>query len=70
MDWAAVGYQTGLAYFVSLTFYQLGLLFTGKGFGFGTLVALVLLAGFLYLLFRPYKDLSSSNIDKVENISA
>ncbi|GAA0120727.1 MULTISPECIES: ferrous iron transport protein B [Clostridium] len=68
--WAAVGYQTGLAYFVSLTFYQLGLLFTGKGFGFGTLVALVLLAGFLYLLFRPYKDLSSSNIDKVENISA
>jgi len=71
--WAAVGYQTGLAYVVALTVYQLGSLFTGKGFGVGTLVALVLLAGFLYMLFRPYKDFSNStNIkgDKVEDISA
>lgn len=71
--WVAVGYQTGLAYVVSLTVYQLGSLFTGKGFGVGTLVALVLLAGFLYMLFRPYKDFSNStNIkdDKGENISA
>ena len=71
--WAAVGYQTGLAYVVALTVYQLGSLFTGKGFGVGTLVALVLLAGFLYMLFRPYKDFpNSTNIkgDKGENISA
>ncbi|ARC85163.1 ferrous iron transport protein B [Clostridium argentinense CDC 2741] len=71
--WVAVGYQTGLAYVVALTVYQLGSLFTGKGFGIGTLVALVLLAGFLYMLFRPYKDFSNStNIkdDKGENISA
>ncbi len=71
--WAAVGYQTGLAYVVALTVYQLGSLFTGKGFGVGTLVALVLLAGFLYMLFRPYKNFpNSTNIkdDKGENISA
>ncbi|ABS42762.1 ferrous iron transport protein B [Clostridium botulinum] len=71
--WIAVGYQTGLAYGVALTFYQLGLLFTGKGFGIGTLVALVLLAWFLYMLFRPQKDFSNStNIkgDRTENISA
>lgn len=71
--WVAVGYQTGLAYVVALTVYQLGSLFTGKGFGVGTLVALVLLAGFLYMLFRPYKNFpNSTNIkdDKGENISA
>ncbi|KEI80411.1 ferrous iron transport protein B [Clostridium botulinum] len=70
--WLAVGYQTGLAYAVALVVYQLGSLFTGKGFGIGTLVALVLLAGFLYMLFRPYKDLTSSTnhtSNKVENIS-
>ncbi|HDK7137567.1 TPA: ferrous iron transport protein B [Clostridium botulinum] len=71
--WLAVGYQTGLAYGVAFTVYQLGSLFTGKGFGIGTLIALVLLAGFLYLLFRPYKDLTNSTnhrSNKVENISA
>ncbi|MCC5425191.1 ferrous iron transport protein B [Clostridium botulinum] len=71
--WLAVGYQTGLAYGVAFTVYQLGSLFTGKGFGIGTLVALVLLVGFLYLLFRPYKDLTNSTnhrSNKVENISA
>ncbi|MCJ8171528.1 ferrous iron transport protein B [Clostridium botulinum] len=71
--WLAVGYQTGLAYGVAFTVYQLGSLFTGKGFGIGTLIALVLLVGFLYLLFRPYKDLTNSTnhrSNKVENISA
>ncbi|MDU6878267.1 ferrous iron transport protein B [Clostridium tepidum] len=71
--WISVGYQTALAYGVSLTFYQLGLFVTGKGFGVGTLVALVLLAWFLYMLFRPQKKFSDSiNIkrERVENISA
>ncbi|NFS06602.1 ferrous iron transport protein B [Clostridium botulinum] len=71
--WLAVGYQTGLAYGVAFTVYQLGSFFTGKGFGIGTLIALVLLVGFLYLLFRPYKDLTNSTnhkSNKVENISA
>ncbi len=50
--WFAIGYQCGLAYIVSLCIYQFGTLFTGGGFGFWTVVALALLAGILYLLFR------------------
>lgn len=51
--WIALGFQTGLAYVMSLIVYQLGMLFTGGGFGIGAIVALVFLAGILYLLFRP-----------------
>ncbi len=50
--WFAIGYQCGLAYVVALCIYQLGTLLTGGGFGLWTAVALLLLAGFLYLLFR------------------
>jgi len=53
--WFAIGYQCGLAYVVSLCIYQIGMLFTGV-FGFGTIVALLLLVGFIYLLVRPYKE--------------
>ena len=48
----AIGYMCGFAYLVSLMVYQFGRLFTGGGFGVGTVAALVVLAGFLYLLFR------------------
>ncbi len=51
--WAAIGYQCGFAYVVSLCVYQLGMLFTGGGFGAGAIAALLLAAGFLYLLFKP-----------------
>lgn len=54
--WIAIGYQTLLAYVVSLCVYQLGTLFTTGAFGIGTVLAFLLLAGFLYLLFRPYKE--------------
>ncbi len=53
--WFAIGYQCGLAYVVSLCLYQIGMLFTGV-FGIGTIVAVLLLAGFIYLLVRPYKE--------------
>ncbi len=53
--WFAVGYQTILAYIVSLCVFQLGSLFTAGIFGFGTVVAILLVIGFLYLLLRPYK---------------
>ena len=49
--WFAIGYQCGLAYVVSLCIYQIGTLLTGGGFGIGTVVAFVLVAAFLYLLF-------------------
>ncbi|GBU29364.1 ferrous iron transporter B [Treponema sp. R8-4-B8] len=50
--WAAIGYQCGLAYIVSLCIYQFGMMFTGH-FGFGTVVAFLLTAGFAYMLFKP-----------------
>ena len=53
--WFAVGYQTGLAYLVSLCIYQVGTLITTGYFGFGTVVAFFLIAGLFYLLFRPYQ---------------
>lgn len=54
--WFTVGYQTLLAYVVSLCVYQLGTMFTTGAFGVGTVVAFLLVIGFLYLLFRPYKE--------------
>lgn len=55
----AIGYQTLLAYVVSLCVYQIGTLAAGGSFGIGTAAALVLIAGFLYLLFRPYQESST-----------
>ena len=54
--WFAIGYQTLLAYVVSLCIYQIGTLITAGTFGVGTVVAFLLIIGFLYLLFRPYKE--------------
>ena len=61
--WFAIGYQCGLAYVVALCIYQLGTLFTGGGFGIGTVVAILLVIGFLYLLFRPYKEATDLKVD-------
>ena len=61
--WFAIGYQCGLAYVVALCIYQLGTLFTGGGFGIGTVVAILLVIGFLYLLFRPYKEATELKVD-------
>ena len=49
----AVGYQTVFAYAVSLCVYQFGTLLTGGGFGIGTIAAVAVAAGFLWLLTRP-----------------
>ena len=57
--WFAIGYQCGLAYIVSLCIYQIGTLFTTGAFGLGTVVAFLLVAGFIYLLVRPYKESTS-----------
>jgi ferrous iron transport protein B len=53
--WIAIGYQCGFAYLVSLCINQIGSLFT-QGFGIGTVVALVIIVAFIYLLVRPYKQ--------------
>lgn len=54
--WFAVGYQTILAYIVAMCIYQIGTLITTGTFGIGTVVAFVFVAGFVYLLLRPYKE--------------
>jgi ferrous iron transport protein B len=54
--WFAIGYQCGLAYLVSLCIYQFGTVLTGGGIGIGTIAAVIVLAGFIYLLVRPYKE--------------
>lgn len=54
--WFAIGYQCLLAYCVSLCVYQIGTFLSTGTVGVGFLVALLILAGFLWLLFRPYKS--------------
>ena len=49
----AISYMTVFAYFISMIVYQIGGLFTGEAsFGPFTVVAIVLLATIIYLLFR------------------
>ena len=61
--WFAIGYQCVFAYAVSLCIYQFGSLFTGGGVGIGTIAAVLVVIGFLYLLFRPYKESTSLNMN-------
>lgn len=62
--WFAIGYQTILAYAASLCVYQVGTLITAGTFGIGTVVACIIIVGFLYLLFRPYKESQSLTVPK------
>lgn len=61
--WFAIGYQTLLAYAVSLCVFQFGSLLTGGGFTIGTVAAILILAGFMYLLLRPYKESATLNVN-------
>ena len=54
--WFAIGYQCGLAYLVSLCVYQIGNVITTGSFGIGTAAAILVIIGFLYMLFRPYTE--------------
>ncbi len=59
----AIGYQTVLAYVSSLCIYQIGTMITGGGFNVFTMVAFLLLAGFLYLLLRPARESDTLNLN-------
>ncbi len=50
--WFAIGYLFVFAYILSFIVYQIGLLFTGGSFSILSGLAVALLAGSLYLLFR------------------
>lgn len=61
--WIAIGYQCGFAYICSLIVYQLGSLFNGESFGFGTIVGFILLIGLIYLLVRPSKESDTAEVE-------
>ena len=54
--WFAIGYQCGFAYLIALMINLFGGWFVGAGNILGTIVAVIVLAGMLYMLLRPYKD--------------
>ena len=54
--WFAIGYQCVFAYVIALIVNQLGMLFGGSANILGTIVAVALIAGMVYMLFKPYKE--------------
>ena len=60
--WFAIGYQCGFAYLIALMINQFGGWFVGTGSIIGTIVAVIVLAGLLYMLFRPYKDATKLSV--------
>jgi ferrous iron transport protein B len=61
--WFAIGYQCGFAYLVGLCVYQIGNLIVNGIFGVGTVVAFLIVIGFIYMLFRPYKESGKLSMD-------
>ena len=54
--WFAIGYQCGFAYVIALMIEQFGNLFTGNVNVIGLIFAVMILAGMIYMLLRPYKE--------------
>lgn len=61
--WFAILYQCGFAYAVSFVIYQLGSWFYNDGSLIGTLIALLILGGFIYMLFKPIHESEISSIE-------
>ena len=68
--WAAIGYQCGFAYVVSLCIYNIGNLIAHVTVNFWTIVAFALVIGFLYLLFRPYKESNTLKVNVKKSAKA
>lgn len=60
--WIAIGYQCGFAYLVALVINQIGNLVANHTFGIFTVVAILVIIGFFYLLFRPYKESNTLDV--------
>ncbi len=60
--WFAIGYQCGFAYLIALMINQFGGWAVGAGSIISTIVAVIVLAGLLYMLFRPYKDATKLSV--------
>lgn len=68
--WAAIGYQCGFAWLVSMVINQIGGLFIGAGFGVWTVIAILVIAGFIFLLFRPYESSKTLKVDMKKPVAA
>lgn len=64
--WFAIGYQCLFAYAISLMIYQFGSAFTGSFNVLGLISAIILLAVFLYLLFRPHKKPVRATVNAIK----
>ena len=60
--WFAIGYQCGFAYVIALMINQFGNLFTGNANILGVIVAVILLAGIIYMLCKPYKEATKLSV--------
>lgn len=54
--WFAIGYQCAFAYVIALMINHFGGVFTGNLNIPGLIVSIVILAGMIYMLFKPYKE--------------
>ena len=52
----AIAYQCGFAYVIALCINQIGGAFTGSLNVIGLIVSILLIAGMLFMLFKPYKE--------------
>ena len=60
--WFAIGYQCVFAYVIALMINQFGNLFTGNANILGVIVAVLLLAGIIYMLCKPYKEATKLSV--------
>lgn len=67
--WAAIGYQCGFAYVISLMVYQfVGLAIGEVSFGIGSVAAIIVLIALIYLLFR--KGYQPKNVNMLRAVDA
>ena len=69
--WIAIGYQCGYANLVGLVINQIAGLITGDtAFNVFTVIAILIIVGFIYLLFRPYKESKTLKVDSKKILNA
>jgi ferrous iron transport protein B len=60
--WFAIGYQCGFAYLVALVINQIGSAFTGNLNVIGLIASIAVIALFVFMLVRPYKEASTLTV--------
>lgn len=68
--WFAIAYQTILSYVVALCVFPDWNLYLDGTFGIGTVIAIVFIIAFLYLLLRPYKESDTLSINVKSSVKA